>query len=104
MSLTHYDLNTEVTLSADVSQNDLEAILTLSDSSGNMKIISFASRTMSETELHYDQIEKEVLAITWACKKFESFIPGRLFKIETDHKPLIPLLSTRNLADIPFPI
>lgn len=37
---------------------------------------------------------KEALAITRACQKFSDYILGHKFTIETDHKPLIPLLNT----------
>ena len=32
------------------------------------KPVSYASRSMSETERRYAQIEKEALAVTWACE------------------------------------
>ena len=47
------------------------------------------------------QIEKEALAITWACGKFSNYIPGRKFIIETDHKLLIPLLNSKHLDVLP---
>ena len=52
--------------------------------------MAYASRSMNETEQRYAQIEKEALAITWACNNFSDYILGRKFLIETDHKPLIP--------------
>ena len=63
--------------------------------------MAYASRSLSETEQRYAQIEKEALAITWACSKFSDYILGRRFLIETDHKPLIPLLNTKNLDALP---
>ena len=57
------------------------------------KPIAFASRSLTQTEQYYATIEKEALAITWACEKFASYIVGMKFHIETDHKPLIPLLK-----------
>ena len=42
---------------------------------------------MTETEKRYSQIEKEYLAIVYACEKFNQFISGKSTKIETDHKP-----------------
>ncbi len=56
---------------------------------------------MSETERRYAQIEKEALAATWACEKFSDYILGRTIIIESDHKPLIPLLNTKSLNALP---
>ena len=56
---------------------------------------------MSETELRYAQIEKEALATTWACEKFRDYLIGKKFSIETDHKPLVPLLNSKYLDSLP---
>ena len=40
---------------------------------------------MTETEQRYAQIEKEVLAVTWACEIFSDYLLGQEFEIETDH-------------------
>ncbi len=58
-------------------------------------------RSMSETERRYAQIEKEAMAVTWACEKFSDYLLGRDFLIETDHKPLVPLLNTKQLDCLP---
>lgn len=65
------------------------------------KPVAYASRSMTNTERRYAQIEKEALAVTWACEKFSDYILGRRFEIESDHKPLIPLLSTKQLDNLP---
>ena len=39
----------------------------------------------------------EALAIIWACDKFSKHALGRKFDIETNHKPLVPLLSSKHL-------
>ena len=62
---------------------------------------TFASRSMSETELRYAQIEKEALATTWACEKFRDYLIGKKFSIEIDHKPLVPLLNSKYLDSLP---
>lgn len=36
----------------------------------------------------YAQIEKELLAITFACDRFHYYMYGREFKVESDHLPL----------------
>ena len=63
--------------------------------------MAFASRSMSETERRYAQIEKEALAVMWANEKFSDYILGRRFLIESDHKPLIPILDTKQLDNLP---
>ena len=68
---------------------------------GEWRPVAYASRAMSPTEQRYAQIEKEALGITWASERFADYLIGLEFHIETDHKPLVPLLSSRNLEDLP---
>ena len=56
---------------------------------------------MSETEYRYAQIEKEALALTWACEKFSEYVLGKEIELETDHKPLVPLLGKKSLDSLP---
>lgn len=62
---------------------------------GSDKPISYASRTLNESELNYSTIEKELLAIVWATKYFRPYLFGRKFKIITDHKPLQWLMNVK---------
>ena len=55
---------------------------------------------MTSAEQRYSQIEKEALVTTWACDRFSQDLLGS-FQIETDHKPLVPLLSTKALDELP---
>ena len=47
------------------------------------------------------QIRKETQTFTRACEQFSDFLVGLRFGIETDHKPLIPLFSTKCLEELP---
>ena len=99
-TLVLYNPQAELKVSADASSFGLGAVL-FQKVKDDWKPVAYASRSMSETERRYAQIEKEALAVTWACEKFTDYILGRQFEIETDHKPLVPLLSTKHLDNLP---
>lgn len=61
----------------------------------------FIPKGQSDTEKHYTQIEKADLAATWACEKLSSNLLGLRFWLETDHKSLVPVLSTKALDELP---
>ena len=52
------------------------------------KPIAFASRALTDTETRYAQIEKELLAIVFACERFYTYIYGRTTTVQSEHKPL----------------
>ena len=97
--LTLFDLNAELKVSADAFSFGLGAVLL--QNSNSWQPVTFASRVMLDTECRYAQIEKEALAITWACEKFSPYILGKGITIETDHKPLVPLLGNKYLDSFP---
>ena len=40
---------------------------------------------MTDTEKNYAQIEKDLLAICYACHKFHQYVYGKPVKVQTDH-------------------
>ena len=86
--LAHYDFSKRSVVAADACQDGLGAVLFQTDSSGNRRAIAFASRSLNDTEKRYAVIEKEALAAVWACEKFNDYILGTEFTLETDHRPL----------------
>ena len=68
---------------------------------GNRQPVCFASRSLTNTELQYAVIEKEAFAATWACEKFAQYVTGMDFTVETDHKPLVSLLSSKDISQMP---
>ena len=99
--LALFDLTRETVVSADASYYRLGAVLIQKQPEGVMKPVAYISRSLTPTEQRYAQIEKEALAFTWACERFADYLVGLKFSIETDHKPLVPLFSTKNLDGLP---
>ncbi|GBN50696.1 Retrovirus-related Pol polyprotein from transposon 17.6 [Araneus ventricosus] len=99
-----FDPRKETTVTTDTSSYGLGATIcqkeTNCQANGRRSVIAYASRTLTPTESRYAQIEKEVLAVVWGCEKFRDYLTGMHFKIETDHKPLIPIFSKKNLDDL----
>ena len=82
--LRYYSLQDEVTLQCDASQAGLGATIMQ-----NGQPVAYASRALTSAETRYAQIEKELLAIVFACDRFETYIYGRRgVHVETDHQPL----------------
>ena len=99
--LALYDPDARTTVSTDVSRNGFGAVLLQEQANGDVKPVSCISRSLSPTEKWYVQIEREALAFTWACECFSDFLVGLKFSIQTDHKPLISLFSTKHLEELP---
>ena len=99
-SLAYFDPKCETTISADSSSYGIGGVL-MQKHNDKLLPVAFCSRTLSDAEKGYAQIEKECLAVTWTCEKFAKFLIGMEFHLQTDHKPLIPLLSTKDIYRAP---
>ena len=77
------NIEEEVTIQTDASDKRLGVLL----QSGQP--VAFASRTLSHTDKNYATIEKECLAIVFACERFNQYLARReKIYVETDHNPL----------------
>lgn len=99
--LAQYSNTAETRVAADASPYGIGAVLTQKQADGSWRPVTYISRGLTDTEKRYAQIEKEALAVTWACERLASYLLGLHFTLMTDHKPLVPLLSTRGLDDPP---
>lgn len=92
------DLSKPFVLTTDASNYALGAVLSQGPI-GKDKPIAFASRTLTKSEEKYSTIEKELLAIDWACRYFRPYLFGRKFTLYTDHKPLTYALNMKTSND-----
>ena len=60
--------------------------------------IAYASRALTPTEIHYAQIERELLSVVFGVEKFSEFLYGLHFEVETDHKPLESIVQKSLLS------
>ena len=90
-----FDVNASTKIIADASPTGLGAMLVQTQRSGKEKVIAYASRSLNSPEKNYSQIERECLAIYFACIRFQMYLLGKELTIYADHKPLVSLLNNR---------
>ena len=93
--LRYYDRRKPVTVQVDASQRGLGACL-LQDG----QPIAYASKSLTDTETRYANIERELLAIVFPCQRFNTYVLGRPFTVESDHKPL-EMIHQKSLVSAP---
>lgn len=91
-TLGYYNVNDRTQLYADASPVGLGAVLIQFNDAGP-RVISYASKSLSDTEKRYCQTEKEALALVWAVERFHFYLFGRTFELITDHKALEVIFS-----------
>ena len=60
------------------------------------KAIYFASKTFNEAQENYSTIEKEMLAMVFACEKFRPYILGSHVVIHTDHAAIKYIMAKKD--------
>ena len=93
--LQYPDFTRPFVLTTDASNEAIGAVLSQGPVGKDLPI-AYASRTLLNAEKNYPTIEKELLAIVWACKHFRPYLYGRKFTIVTDHRPLTWIFSVKD--------
>jgi len=83
ITLTYFDPKKETVLQVDASTKGLGAALLQDD-----KPVAFASKALTDVETRYANIERELLAVVYGCERFNTYLFGRPFTVNSDHKPL----------------
>lgn len=86
--LAFFDSQKDVTIQVDASSHGLGACLLQNDHP-----VCYASRSLTISETRYAQIEKELLAVVFACERFNQYTYGRKVSIKNDHKPLKHIMA-----------
>ena len=77
----------EFILDCDASNSGIGAVLSQIQD-GDEKVISYASRTLSEAEQMYCVTRKEMLAVVFFTEYFKHYLLGRHFTVRSDHSSL----------------
>ena len=91
--LVHYNEKLPIGISCDASNVGIGAVLFHRYPDGSERPISNVSKTLTESQKNYSQIQKEALAIIFGLKKFFQYIYGKKFILVTDHRPLIAMFG-----------
>ena len=82
-TLSYYDCTQPLVLQTDASEYGLGAALLQ-----NNRPIAFASKTLTDIETRYANIERECLSICYGLEKFHTYGYGKHVIVQNDHKPL----------------
>ena len=83
ITLAYYDHTQPLILQTNASEYGLSAALIQ-----NNRPIAFASKTLTDIETRYTNIERECLSVCYGPEKFHRYVYGKHVTVHNDHKPL----------------
>lgn len=88
--LGYFDPEKQLVLECDASKSGIGCYL-MQDG----RPITYASKSLTSSEQMYAQIEKELLAILFGCKRFHqyTYMYGRDLIVHSDHKPITSIMK-----------
>ena len=93
-SMSYFDPDKATEIFVDASPCGLGAIQV--DTDGVRSIVAYASRSLTDSESRYSQLEREALAVFWSIQHFKLYVYGSKFTVVTDHRPLEALYNKAN--------
>ena len=92
------DVKEPFVLRTDASNEAIGAVL-LQEHEEGIFPVGYASRRLLPREQNYSVMEKECLAIVWAVHRFQIYLYGRQFTLQTDHQPLTYMSQKKFVND-----
>ena len=92
-TLRYFNMKEPVAIQVNASGKGLRATLIQDDGA-----VTFTFKALTPTEQHYANNERELLTCIFGAEHFQTYVFGRHFTIESDHKSL-EQISMKNLAD-----
>jgi transposase InsO family protein len=94
-TLVYFNPKKPTVIQVDASSYALGAALVQND-----KVIAYASKSLTETEQRYANIEREMLACVFGAERFHTYVYGEHFTIQSDHRPL-EMIAKKSLTAAP---
>ena len=94
--MAYFDPQGKTRLKTDAGPGGMAATLKQYDPlAKRWRPVTYRSRAFTDTEGKYSQLEKEAKAIEWGIFTNQIYLFGLrdAFEVDTDHKPLVPLLA-----------
>ena len=85
--MKYFNQNLPSKVSVDASKAGLGVVL-LQLHCDDWHPVPYASHAMSKSDRNYSPIEKETLAVVYGYDRFNQYVYGRRYIVESDHKPL----------------
>ena len=95
----HCDTRNAKSIYVDAGPTGLGAILTQTSKrkrDGQLKVVSYASRSLGDVASRYSQTEREALTVFWVINIFHLCLYGASFQVVTYHKPLEAIFNKTN--------
>ena len=93
--LAYFDVNKDLHLQVDSSKDGVGCFL-----HQDGRPVEYASKTLTETQKRWAQIEKELLSVIIGLERFDQYTYGRKVFVENDHKPLEHIIK-KPLSQVP---
>ena len=94
--MAYFDPQRKTRLKTDAGPGGMAATLKQYDPlAKRWRPVTYRSRAFTDTESRYSQLEKEAKAVEWGIFANQIYLYGLrdAFEVDTDHKPLVPLLA-----------
>uniref|UniRef100_A0A0N5BH08 RNA-directed DNA polymerase n=1 Tax=Strongyloides papillosus TaxID=174720 RepID=A0A0N5BH08_STREA len=85
------DMNKKFVIHTDASEYAIGAVLLQEDEDNQLRVVSYASRTLRDIEKRWQITEKEALAVVFAVRKFHYYIWGKTTDIYTDQRAVVAI-------------
>ena len=99
LCLNHPNYNKEFYLFTDASTTGVGAVLMQPDDNGDLRPLSFFSKTMSLTQTKYSPTKREALGLVLALQHYRYIITDYPVVVLTDHRPLVSLFKSKLPVD-----